>query len=203
MSDTPPPNDAGWPPPPSSGLPPPPPPGFGAPPPPGYAAYSPTGPAVASGSAGFWIRFLAVIIDGLIIGIPFWILGSMFADDTTTRTFSNGSTTQTDTGFNISFGWNSAAPLWLNTLNTLVTLTYFGYFEGGLTGQTLGKRVAGIRVVDANTGQPGIGFGRAVGRYFARILSAIPCLLGYFWMLWDARKQTWHDKLVNTVVVKG
>ena len=85
MSDSPPPNDAGWPPPPSSGLPPPPPPsGFGAPPPPGYAAYNPTGPGLASGSAGFWIRFLAVIIDGLIIGIPFWILGSIFADDTRT-----------------------------------------------------------------------------------------------------------------------
>ena len=42
-----------------------------------------------------------------------------------------------------------------------------------------------------------------IGRYFARWLSAIPLLLGYFWMLWDPKKQTWHDKLVSTIVVKG
>lgn len=202
MSETPTPSDRGWPPPPS-GLPPAPPSGYGAPPPPGYAASSPTGPSVASGSAGFWIRFLAVFIDGLIIGIPFSILGSMVGNDTTTQRIPEGVYSESNTGLNISIGWNPTAPFWLNALNTLVGLTYFGYFEGGLTGQTLGKRVAGIRVVDANTGQPGIGFGRAVGRYFSRILSAIPCLLGYFWMLGDARKQTWHDKIMNTVVVRA
>jgi len=35
----------------------------------------------------------------------------------------------------------------------------------------------------------------------AKILSAIPCLLGYFWMLWDPQKQTWHDKIVGSIVV--
>jgi uncharacterized RDD family membrane protein YckC len=57
-----------------------------------------------------------------------------------------------------------------------------------------------IRVVDADNGGP-IGYGRAVLRYFARILSAIPCLLGYFWMLWDKNSQTWHDKFTTDVVV--
>jgi uncharacterized RDD family membrane protein YckC len=46
-----------------------------------------------------------------------------------------------------------------------------------------------------------IGFGRAVLRYFARIISIIPCCLGYFWMLWDKERQTWHDKLISDVVV--
>lgn len=58
-------------------------------------------------------------------------------------------------------------------------------------------------LVDASTGQPGIGVGRGVGRYFARWLSSIPLGLGYFWMLWDGRKQTWHDKLVGSLVVKA
>ncbi|MFC3854060.1 RDD family protein [Salinispirillum marinum] len=35
-------------------------------------------------------------------------------------------------------------------------------------------------------------------RYF---VSTIPLLLGFFWMLWDAKNQTWHDKLAGTVVV--
>ena len=50
--------------------------------------------------------------------------------------------------------------------------------------------------------QPGVGTGRGVGRYFGRILSAFPLLLGYFWMLWDGRQQTWHDQLASTLVVK-
>jgi len=153
--------------------------------------------------AGFWIRFLGFFIDALVIGVPFWILGQMVGDDTTTRTLVDGTTTETQTSVGFWIGWSAEVPLWLNLLNTAVGIAYFGHFEGGVTGQTLGKRVAGIRVVDAETGVPGIGFGRAVGRYFARILSAIPCLLGYFWMLWDGRKQTWHDKIVRTVVAKG
>lgn len=70
----------------------------------------------------------------------------------------------------------------------------------GSTGQAWGHKVAGVRIVDANTGQV-IGTGRAVGRYFATILSALPCFLGYLWPLWDAKKQTFHDKIVNTYSV--
>jgi uncharacterized RDD family membrane protein YckC len=58
----------------------------------------------------------------------------------------------------------------------------------------------GIRVCDIATGEA-IGVPRAMGRYVARIVSALPIFLGYFWMLWDKEKQTWHDKLTNAVVV--
>ncbi|MBV8066059.1 MAG: RDD family protein [Actinobacteria bacterium] len=85
-------------------------------------------------------------------------------------------------------------------LAVVVGLTYYGWLEGSASGQTVGKRGMGIRVYDIR-GRGPIGFGRGVGRYFARILSAIPLFLGYFWMLWDAESQTWHDKLVGTVVV--
>jgi uncharacterized RDD family membrane protein YckC len=79
-------------------------------------------------------------------------------------------------------------------------LAYFTYFEGSDAGQTLGKRALGIRVYDFRAGGP-IGYGRALLRYIGRIVSTIPCLLGYFWMLWDGEKQTWHDKIATTVVV--
>jgi uncharacterized RDD family membrane protein YckC len=85
-------------------------------------------------------------------------------------------------------------------LGTLAGLAYYVYLEGSPSGQTIGKRMMNIRVVDADTGGA-IGYGRAVVRYFARILSAIPCALGYFWMLWDDNKQTWHDKIATDVVV--
>ena len=81
----------------------------------------------------------------------------------------------------------------------VAAILYYGLTEGR-AGQTIGKRALGVKVIDTYTGAP-IGVGRAIGRYFAKILSAIPCLLGYLWMLWDPNKQTWHDKMVNSYVV--
>jgi uncharacterized RDD family membrane protein YckC len=81
----------------------------------------------------------------------------------------------------------------------VAAVLYYGFLEGS-TGQTIGKRVLGIKVVDARTGMP-IGVGRAIGRSFARILSTIVFGLGYLWMLWDPNKQTWHDKIVSSYVI--
>ena len=77
---------------------------------------------------------------------------------------------------------------------------YYAYFEGSPSGQTIGKKVMKIRVIDFNTGGP-LGFGRGLIRGVARIPSQFLCYLGYLWMLWDQEKQTWHDKLASTVVV--
>ena len=156
-------------------TPPPPPPPGGNEPPPGYVAYGQHQPAGHGAYAGFWIRFLAALVDGILLGIATSFVGAILGLD------GNG----------------------INGLNLVAGVIYFGLLEGGTTGQTLGKRVCNIRVIDANTGQAGIGVGRAIGRYFARWLSAIVLLLGYLWMLWDPKKQTWHDKLVSSIVVKG
>jgi uncharacterized RDD family membrane protein YckC len=120
--------------------------------------------------ASFWQRFGALIIDGLILGIPNAIL-ILLLDDQLAQ-----------------------------LLNLLIDVAYFGYFEGGPAGQTLGKRALGIRVIDLRAGGP-IGHGRAVVRYLGRIISTIPLLLGYWWMLWDSERQTWHDKFAGSIVV--
>jgi len=82
----------------------------------------------------------------------------------------------------------------------LVGVVYFSYFEGSPSGQTIGKKALGIRVIDFRAGGP-LGYGRGFIRWLGRILSGIPCALGYLWMLWDKEKQTWHDKLATSVVV--
>jgi uncharacterized RDD family membrane protein YckC len=120
--------------------------------------------------ASFGARFGAYLIDVILIGIVQGIIWAL-------------------TNQNVA-----------SAIGFVIGLAYFVYFEGGPTGQTLGKRALGIRVYDFTQGGP-IGYGRAVIRYLARILSAIACLLGYLWMLWDGEKQTWHDKLATTVVV--
>ena len=120
--------------------------------------------------ASFGTRFLAALVDFVVLGVVDGLLFAILG-----RTLGNA-------------------------LGALLGLAYYGYLEGSPSGQTVGKKVLNIRVIDFINGGP-IGPGRALIRYLARILSAIPCLLGYFWMLWDPQKQTWHDKLANTVVV--
>ncbi len=120
--------------------------------------------------ASFGIRFVAALIDGLLLGVVGTVLSLLLGR-------ALGTVAQ-----------------------VLLGLAYYAYLEGSPSGQTLGKRAMNIRVIDFNTGGP-IGASRALIRYLGRILSSIPCLLGYFWMLWDSEKQTWHDKIAGTVVV--
>ncbi len=136
-------------------------------------AYEPTGEGGPSGPrAGFWRRFVAALLDGIILGVIGGILGAILTDS------------------------DNAA----SGTGVILGILYYTYFEGS-SGQTLGKKALGIRVVDI-AGGGSIGFGRAFIRYIGRIVSAIPLLLGYFWMLWDKEKQTWHDKFARSVVVQ-
>ena len=134
------------------------------PPPPAATSDGPSGPR-----AGFWRRFAAALIDGLLLGVVNGVLTAALDA----------------TGY---------------ALGLLISLAYFTYFEGGDKGQTLGKMALSIRVVDFDTGGS-IGYARGAVRWIGRYLSSIVILLGYFWMLWDKEKQTWHDKLANDVVV--
>jgi len=137
-----------------------------APPEPSITAGGPSGPR-----AGFWRRFAASFIDGLLVGIVVSILLAVIGGGIAVR----------------------------ELIQIVLLLAYFTYFEGS-TGQTLGKRALGIRVIDFSGGGV-IGYQRAAIRYLASIVSAICILIGYLWMLWDKEKQTWHDKLSNSVVV--
>lgn len=72
----------------------------------------------------------------------------------------------------------------------------------GRRGTTWGRTIVKIRVVDISTGEP-IGIPRALGRtLFANLVSANVFYLGYLWMLWDKDRQTWHDKLTRSTVVR-
>ena len=82
-----------------------------------------------------------------------------------------------------------------NIIGALVVLLFWAERQG-----TPGKLVLGLTIVDAESGGPPR-LGRLVLRYLGYLLSALPLGLGYFWMLWDARRQTWHDKLGGTLVL--
>lgn len=68
-------------------------------------------------------------------------------------------------------------------------------------GYDVGDRIIGQRLVREATNQP-MGSGWSVfGRAIAHLLDALPCYVGFLWPLWDAKKQTFADKIVSTVVV--
>ncbi|WP_322942148.1 RDD family protein [Actinacidiphila yeochonensis] len=82
----------------------------------------------------------------------------------------------------------------------LAGLVVFAYLEG-TKGQTPGKMAVGTRTLREADGQL-LGFGRALGRRLLHVLDGLACLLGYLWPLWDAKRQTFADKIVSSVVIK-
>jgi uncharacterized RDD family membrane protein YckC len=129
---------------------------------------------VGSERAGFWRRFVAAFVDSILLAVV-------------------------TVPITAAAGMDPGASAGAMVVTAVISVAYIAVLEGK-SGQTLGKRAMGIWVVDADTGEP-IGVSRAVGRWFARIVSSLPIYLGYFWMLWDGNKQTWHDKMVSSVVV--
>ena len=75
------------------------------------------------------------------------------------------------------------------------------YLEGE-KGWTPGKPMLGMRVVDANEGGT-IGWPRDLLRRVAFFVSMLPFYLGLLWPIWDRRRQTWHDKIARSVVIRG
>ncbi|WP_051967040.1 RDD family protein [Kitasatospora mediocidica] len=73
-------------------------------------------------------------------------------------------------------------------------------YQEGTTGQSPGKKTVGTMVLREEDGQL-LGAGRAIARRFLHALDALCCLLGYLWPLWDAKRQTFADKLVSSVVI--
>lgn len=91
--------------------------------------------------------------------------------------------------------------LGLNLLSVAIPWLYFARQESGIKMATVGKRVVGIQVIDTD-GYP-VSFLRATGRYFAKIISAIPCLIGYLFPLFTPKKQALHDMIAATVIVRA
>jgi uncharacterized RDD family membrane protein YckC len=83
----------------------------------------------------------------------------------------------------------------------LITLLVIGYytFFWSLVGFTPGKAILGLKVVRSNGEK--LSFGRSLVRFFSYWISAIPLFLGFFWVLWDSKRQCWHDKIAGSQVI--
>lgn len=126
--------------------------------------------------AGFWIRFLAHVCDGItifVVILPFEIAAGIASGGT-------------------------------RSLFQVLGAAFGIYMQARWTGERGGtplRAKLGVLVIDKNDGSF-IGFQRALIRVLMSYVSQFALLLGYFWMLWDNNRQTWHDKVANSVVVR-
>jgi len=130
---------------------------------------------------GFWSRFWATVVDTvlfmmIIYPIFYMIYGNAFLTKASDFTLINNL-------LNFIFPFVSVIILWKSK------------------GATPGKMFIKAKIVDEDTlGEPSSK--QLLLRYFAYIISMVPLFLGFFWNIWDKKKQTWHDKLAHTVVVQ-
>jgi len=165
-------------------------------PPQQYGAPYAAAPAAQFG--GFWVRFVAYFLDGLIVGIPMWILIAVFAGGTVASL--GGTSTEQEQVV------AAAAVGGIIFLIFIVAFVGVWLYEALMTsserGATLGKRALGLRVVKSDGTR--LSFGRATGRFFAKafITGLIPFGIGYIMAGFTDRKRALHDMIADTVVVK-
>jgi uncharacterized RDD family membrane protein YckC len=133
--------------------------------------------------AGFWIRAWATLID--LIFFSLWTLPLMY--------LAYGDTFWTETKWLMG-----PADFLINWVLPTVAVILFWQRKQA----TLGKMAIGARIVDATTGEAPTTRQDFI-RYFGYLASLLPLGLGYLWIAFDPRKQGFHDKLANTVVVRS
>ncbi|GHA14879.1 hypothetical protein GCM10010372_13190 [Streptomyces tauricus] len=131
--------------------------------------------------AHWGLRFLATLVDGLVLLLAYVpaVIGAAMGSDSA-----------------------AAGILGLISIVAIFGVAIWMLVQEGKTGQTVGKKALGIRLLREIDGQP-MGVGMAFVRRLAHFLDSIACYLGWLWPLWDDKKQTFADKVCSSVVVKG
>jgi uncharacterized RDD family membrane protein YckC len=151
------------------------------------------------GYAGWFTRVGAYLIDyicGALAGLPAIVGYVILLTNTTTTTNPDGTTTTDYSG-------SVAVPVILILIGVVTGIAFFVWnicIRQGRTGASVGKSVLAIRLVNSDL-QP-IGAGWSFLRYLLHILDGI-CYIGYLWPIWDSRKQTFADKIMNTFVIQA
>jgi uncharacterized RDD family membrane protein YckC len=137
---------------------------------------------------GFWIRFAAVFIDGLLMQFVRVPLSLLLLGAVVTPFQRPGSNPAALSGALLTLGF---ASMLVACLYEVIMIRNFG--------ATLGKMAVGVKVV--RTDGSGVGWGTSIGRYFMRIVSAIILGIGYIMAGFDDEKRALHDRVCDTRVV--
>lgn len=141
--------------------------------------------------AGFGRRLTALIIDTIIIALfTFGLVAAILGLDYFQIQGTPEALAQYPNSYFIELFINNVLPA------IFVVFMWVKFMA------TPGKMLLDCYVVDARTGKS-ITTLQAILRYISYLISALPLLLGFFWMLWDKRNQCFHDKIAKTVVIRG
>jgi uncharacterized RDD family membrane protein YckC len=143
--------------------------------------------------AGFWIRFVAIIIDGVILGIINWIIRLPLV-----AIIGAGTLGAASSGSVAGVGAALALTGLLALISIAVGIAYEVYFLTTRSA-TPGKMVLGLKVIRADGGP--ISAGLALGRYLARLLSGFTLLIGFIIAGFDSEKRALHDRICDTRVI--
>lgn len=146
-----------------------------------------------TGYGGFWIRFVAFIIDFIVVSVVTWPL----------RLFLFGFF-----GFHRPWGGGMSYPMapfvgaamFMGFARFIVGWIYWAGMESSSYQATLGKMALGLKVTDTSGNR--LSFAHASGRYFAKILSGLILFIGYIMAGFTERKQALHDMIAGTLVLK-
>ena len=137
---------------------------------------------------GFWIRFAAKFVDGLIMGLLSVVMGFVFGFAFSAVPMGSDEFTAT------------LVPGIINSLlQWIVGICYVVFFVGKYAA-TPGKMLCGLKIVTPDGGR--VSYARAFGRYFAEILSSIILCIGFIMAAFDSEKRTLHDRICATRVIK-
>jgi uncharacterized RDD family membrane protein YckC len=150
---------------------------------------------------GFWLRFLAFLIDSILATAVIVPILSLFFGSTESLDLDVllGSSTGEQVQYLMreTFSPTSTLQSLLQLVLSALAVILFWISRSA----TPGKMAIGAEIIDARTGgKPTTG--QFIGRYFAYYISMLPLFLGFLWIAFDRRKQGWHDKLAGTVVVR-
>ena len=153
--------------------------------------------------AGFWLRFAAYIIDQFVIGFAGCILAIPVIIGIVVFGVNLSFINSTDDFFSHG-GWIMIAGIiglivLIALICIVMTWLYYALMESSKYGGTLGKMAVNIKVVDLNGHR--VSFGRATGRYFARIITNMTFLVGYIIAGFTEKKQALHDFIASCIVV--
>lgn len=122
--------------------------------------------------ASFWRRFGAAFLDGLILFVLSFLVGSLVQD-----------------------------PFTAQGLSYVVAFIFLGYFLT-TSGQTPGKKAVGIKVLKSDSGQLMSWFDVFLREIFGKFVSSLVFLMGYSWFFLSGTRQTWHDSIASTYVIR-
>jgi len=149
---------------------------------------------------GFWLRFLAFLIDGAVLGLGIFVVAIPLIFLTGLGTYLSQIHPEEEAG-DAGFWLIMGVIFLFATVSLAVTWLYHAWMESSEWQATVGKKALGLVVTDMEGRR--VSFGRATGRHFGKIVTnLIPAFVGYIMAGFTAQKQALHDMISGCLILR-